>query len=112
MGKEKLKKVIKFIADNLRGNGIKVSKIVVFGSQITNNTNRNSDIDLIIVSDDFKNKDIIKRGRMTMDAEIQAIRKFRIPFDVLKMTKKEYNGGNTFMAEVAKEEGKVFYASH
>ncbi len=112
MGKERLKKIIKFIEDNLKDSGIRVSKIVVFGSQIKNSTNRNSDIDLIIVSDDFKNKDIIKRGRMTMDAEIQAIRKFRIPLDVLKMTRKEYSGGNTFMAEIAKVEGKVFYSSH
>ena len=112
MGKGKLKTVIKFIAHNLKDSGIKVSKIVVFGSQVKGKTNRHSDIDLIIISDSFRKKNFSERAKMTMNAEIEAIRKFKVPFDILTMTNKEYNGRDTFMAEAVKEEGKVLYVSH
>lgn len=112
MAKEKLRQIIKFLADNLKTSGVRVSKIVVFGSQARGDAHRDSDIDLIIISDAFKRKDIFKRARMTGSAEINAIRKFNVPFDILTMTNKEYSGGSTIMARIAKQEGKVFYSAN
>jgi predicted nucleotidyltransferase len=52
-----------------------------------------SDIDLILISNSFKNKNLIERSDLTMDAEIKTIRKFKIPLDILKMTSTEYQQG-------------------
>ena len=48
---------------------------------------------MIIISDDFKDKDIFERGNLTMRAELDTLNKFLIPLDILKMTNSEYKKG-------------------
>lgn len=80
-----------FLKQELARSGVKVSGIALFGSQLNTARGEKNDIDLIIISDEFKNKNIFKRGDITMEAELKTLRKFMIPMDVLKMTKEEFN---------------------
>jgi len=50
--------------DRLLQAGIKVQKIIVFGSQANGSGKVGSDIDIMVISDDFKNKDIFKRVKI------------------------------------------------
>jgi len=85
MYKNNIEKAIKFLEQCLKENGLNISKIILFGSQATETTD-NSDVDILIISDDFKNKDIFERARLTKDAEIKTIRKFMVPLDIVTLT--------------------------
>ena len=89
------KKTVTAIADFLKAEllqkGVKLSGVALFGSQLFGKSNPYSDIDLIIVSDNFRNKNIFERSEITMDAEIKALKKFQVQMDIFKMTDKEFN---------------------
>jgi len=93
----------------LKENGLNISKIILFGSQATETTD-NSDVDILIISDDFKNKDIFERARLTKDAEIKTIRKFMVPLDIVTLTSEEFENETSPVAEFAKN-GKIMFAA-
>ena len=93
MDKTTVTDIINFFKTELQFKGIKLRGIALFGSQLTGLSHSDSDIDLIIVSDNFQNKNIFERSDITMDIEIKAMKKFHVPMDILKMTDKEFNQG-------------------
>jgi predicted nucleotidyltransferase len=66
-----------------------VSQIILFGSQAKKNARKESDIDLIIVSESFRKKRLFSRIDMVGDAVAQTIYHFRVPIDVLLKTPEE-----------------------
>jgi predicted nucleotidyltransferase len=54
MAKRKVIEAIKFLESSLIDSGLNVSKIILFGSQAKGSQTKESDVDLIIISDDFK----------------------------------------------------------
>ena len=89
--KRKVETIVKYLAERLKKNGVHVSQIIVFGSQIKGTANSESDIDLIVVSADFYGKDIFKRVKMIGDAHAATIEKFMIPLDILLESPNEVN---------------------
>jgi predicted nucleotidyltransferase len=110
MAQKRAKEVVQFFYNCLKEQDLNVSRIIVFGSQAKGAATGESDIDIIIVSEDFKRKNIFKRADMTKDAEIRTIRKFMVPLDVITMTPEEYESKTSLMAEFA-HEGEVIYAN-
>lgn len=90
MDKTTVTAIITFLKAELQEKGIKLSGIALFGSQLLGTSHPDSDIDLIIVSDSFLNKNIFERSDITMDTEIKALKKFHVQMDIFKMTDKEY----------------------
>ncbi len=109
MAQKRAKEVVHFLSNCLKEKGLRVSKIIVFGSQAKGTATEESDIDIVIVSEDFKRKNIFKRADLTKDAEIRTIRKFMVPLDIITMTPEEYENKTTLMAEYA-QEGEVVFA--
>lgn len=99
---------INFIEKRLEEQGINVSKIILFGSHAKGAATPGSDIDIIIVSDDFVGKDLLERAQMTKEAEIAAIKKFMMPFDILTKTGAELEIEGSLIAEYA-QEGECVY---
>ncbi len=91
MVEKTITEIIQYLKQALIENGLFIDKIAVFGSYKKGNYTDQSDLDLIIITDIFRGKDIFERSEMTMDAEIKTLRKFMIPMDVLKMTNEEYD---------------------
>ena len=60
-GKNKLIKELKQFKDKIGGN-YRVEKVILFGSRLTGKIDESSDIDLIIVSEEFKDKGFLKRS--------------------------------------------------
>ncbi len=50
---------------------------------------KESDIDVVIISEKFRNKDILERVAMTKEAEIRTLKKFMIPLDIITLTPDE-----------------------
>lgn len=89
--KSKVVKVVNYFAERLRENGVKVSKIVVFGSHSKGAAGGNSDIDLIVVSESFRRKNLFKRAEMIGEAYEATITEFMIPMDIIMETPEEFN---------------------
>jgi uncharacterized protein len=89
MAKRKVKAAIEFFERCLREGGVTHAKIILFGSQAKGKATKESDIDVVIISEDFRNKDILERAAMTKDAEIRTLRKFMIPLDIVTLTPEE-----------------------
>jgi uncharacterized protein len=94
MDQETIKEVIVFLKQCLVKNGIQVDAIALFGSALHGDMNKESDIDLIIISSGFSNLDIFDRARLTMKSETETLRKFKIPMDILNLTPEEYEHSN------------------
>jgi len=110
MSENEIKKIIKFYIDCLKESGIKVSKAVLFGSRAKGTAKKESDIDVVIVSDAFKNKDIFERAEMIVKAEEKTMKKFVAPMDVILMTVNEYNRKDSLTAAAARQEGRLLYS--
>jgi predicted nucleotidyltransferase len=82
--------VIDYMHQTLVKHGMGDSHIALFGSFFHGNTHEDSDIDLIIVSKFFEDKDIFERIGMTMQPEMDVRRKYNVPMDILTMSPEEY----------------------
>ncbi len=110
MAKSKVIEAIRYFEERLKANKMSVSKILLFGSQARGNAFAESDVDIVLISRDFGNKDIYKRLELIKDAEIATIRKFMIPLDIVMMTPEEFKSGSSLVSEFAKH-GTVLTAA-
>jgi len=102
MVKDRVAEAVEFLAQCLEESSLEFSKIIVFGSQAKGIATEESDIDVVIISDDFREKDIFDRATLTKDAEIKTIKKFMLPLDIITMTPEEWEKGNSLITELAK----------
>ncbi len=84
MGKKEIKGIKKFLIKLKKDFG--VSRVVFFGSRANGNPKKYSDIDLIIVSDDFKNMNFFERVSKMYDYW-----DLDYPVDFLCYTNKEFD---------------------
>lgn len=110
MVKGKVKKIISFLEGSLRKNRLHVSKIVLFGSQAAGKASAESDIDLVIVSEDFRGRDIFERVRLIKEAEIMTIKKFMVPLDIITLTPEEFESGTSLVSDYIKGGEAVYQA--
>ena len=110
MAKRKIIAVIKFLERCLKEKDLNVSKIILFGSQATGKATEESDIDVVIISDDFRNKDIFERAVLTKEAEIRTIKKYMIPLDIITLTPEEFESETSLISGYAKN-GKIVYTT-
>lgn len=110
MAKSKALEAVGFFEKRLMEKKLNISKIILFGSQAEGKGHAESDVDIVLISEDFKNKSIFKRLELIKEAEIATIKKFMIPLDVIMMTPEEFEGGTSLVSEYAKN-GKVLFAA-
>lgn len=77
--------VIRDFAEALKEQGLKVDKIILFGSQARGDAREDSDIDLLVVSPDFVKMPFLKR----LEVLGTAIAKVRKPIEPLACTPDE-----------------------
>ena len=109
MAKSKTLAAVKFFEKQLKAKKVNVAKIILFGSQARGTASAESDVDIVLISKDFRNKGIFKRLALIKEAEIATINKYMIPFDVVMMTPDEFASGTSLVSEYAKN-GKVLSA--
>lgn len=102
MDKNTVLEAILFMERTLRADGLNVDKMILFGSHAGATATKESDIDVAIISEDFEDKDIFERIEMTKNAEIQTIRKYMIPLDVITLSSGELQSESSLIAAYAK----------
>lgn len=90
MDKATINEIIQYLKELLVNNGLNLDSIALFGSALSGKMQIDSDIDLIIISSDFRNKDIFERSQMTMKPEIATLKKYKVSMDIINLTPEEY----------------------
>ena len=111
MVKKSIVKAGEDLKDWLEGRGVTVSKIILLGSHARGRTHKESDVDFIIVSEDFRGKDIFDRAGLIGDVEYLTVKKFKLPLDLLLKTPEEIQAGASVTAEYIEKEGVVVWAA-
>jgi len=89
----------------LANQGIRASRIILFGSYVRGDWHEGSDIDLAIVSPDFEGKGFWERVEMLA----QAICEVWLPIEALAYTPAEWEEGESLAIDFAKQ-GEVVYS--
>jgi predicted nucleotidyltransferase len=110
MDKNTVLEAILFMENTLKTDGLNVDKMIIFGSHARAAATKESDIDVAIISQDFEDKDIFERIEMTKNAEIQTIKKYLLPLDIITLSPEELRNENSLIAAYAKK-GKVVFSA-
>jgi len=92
---------VKFLEQCLREAGLSDLQVVLFGSHALGMGTGESDVDVAIISSSFEGKDVFERARLTRDAEMRAMERFALPFDIVTLTPQEYQS-DSLMASFIK----------
>ncbi len=108
MAKRKIIKIKKALIELLKEIGITVDKIIIFGSY-AKEEKEDSDVDIIVVSKAFRNKDIFDIVYLTKDIHWNLIEKVMKPFDIVYYSDIEWEKGHSLIINEAKEKGEIIY---
>jgi uncharacterized protein len=86
--------------------GINISKLILYGSYARGDYPEGSDIDLILISEDFKNHDYWAR----IDILSEAIYDVFAPIEVVGFTPEEWDTKTSQLYDYARQ-GEVLYAA-
>lgn len=114
MDRKKINRVIKIYLKDL-SKLIKVEKAILFGSAVTGQINRDSDIDLLILSAAFAKMSVIDRFDLLVAAR-QSVETQMMPMDIFGLTPQEYDQGNSLsvvgeIRETGREVKRNFWPS-
>ncbi|MBS3772419.1 MAG: nucleotidyltransferase domain-containing protein [Bacteroidales bacterium] len=102
---KKISEIVKKFKLYLGNMGVKVDRMILFGSYAEGTNREGSDIDIVVISEDFNNMDILRRLETIGLALARA--KIMEPVEALGYTEKEFSakGSGTFLGEEVKEKG-------
>jgi len=110
MPKRKTATIKKIIVKLLEKKGININKIVVFGSCLKSSFGEDSDIDIIIVSNDFRDKDIFERVELLSGLHREFVKAIKRPLDIMYYSDKEWEEGHSLIINSAKMNGELIYS--
>jgi len=88
----------------LESMGIRVKKIILYGSHASGTAREHSDLDLVVVSSDFRDMDLWERLCLLGEARMGIRKK---PMEILGLTEEEFEseGEGTFIGNEVKAKG-------
>lgn len=104
MDKEAVLKVVRDFGRALEAESVKPQKIILFGSYSTGTQHEGSDIDVVVISEDFAGKDYWER----IDVLAAAIAVVWQPIEAIAMTPQEWESGESRIVDFARN-GEVVY---
>ncbi len=104
MDKEAVLRIISDFGKALEAENIRPQKIILFGSYSTGTQREGSDIDLVVISDDFTGKGYWER----IDLLAAAIATVFQPIEAIAMTPQEWQSGDSLITDYARN-GEVVY---
>ncbi|MBU1122845.1 MAG: nucleotidyltransferase domain-containing protein [Candidatus Omnitrophota bacterium] len=105
MVKEKQKVAVNLIKDILKEKGIRVSKVIIFGSRVSGKALKDSDLDIVILSKDFEGKDIFEKVKMARGLHRKLVKQLLMPLDILYYSPLEWKNNISPIIEIAKKQG-------
>ena len=90
----------------LQKRGIKIERIVLYGSYAAGTQQAGSDIDLVVIANDFSGMDYWQRIGLLSDAIYEVFK----PIEAVAMTRAEWERGESFIVDFARN-GEVVFAA-
>ncbi|AQV02280.1 nucleotidyltransferase domain-containing protein [Desulfococcus multivorans] len=90
----------------IEARGIRASRIILYGSYAAGAQQAGSDIDIVVISEDFAGKGYWER----IDILTDAVYEIFAPLEATALTPDEWDQGDTFIADFARD-GEVLYAA-
>ena len=106
MDKNAVVEIVDRFRRGLEARGIRPQKVILYGSHATGVATEVSDIDVVVISSDFFGKGYWERVEVLSDV----IYEIFAPLDAVAMTPDEWEGGESFVADFARN-GEVLYAA-
>lgn len=95
--------IITAYKERLKALGVKAKKIILYGSHASGKAREDSDLDLVVVSDDFRDMDLWERLCLLGRAR----KGIKRPMEILGLTEEEYESDqcDTFIRDEVKLKG-------
>lgn len=106
MDKDTVLEILSRFKRALDSKGIRISKLILFGSYAKGTQREGSDIDIVVVSEDFTGKNSWERIDILTDAIYEVFE----PIEAIAMTPEEWEKGDSAVVQYSKT-GKVVYAA-
>ena len=104
MDKKTVLEIISSFRKAIESKGIKINKLILFGSYATGRYREDSDIDVVVISQDFNDKGYWERIDILSSAIYQVFQ----PIEAVAMTPEEWERGKSMLVDYAKG-GEVVY---
>lgn len=106
MDKESVLKIIGQFHQGIEARGIRPLKLILYGSHASKTDRDDSDIDIVVISDDFAGKDYWERVDILSDV----IYEIFAPIEAVALTQDEWDRGDSFVTDFACN-GEVLFAA-
>jgi predicted nucleotidyltransferase len=106
MDKRTVVEIVGRFRDAIEARGIRLFKIILFGSYASDTQHEGSDIDLVVISEDFNDRSYWER----IDILSDTIYEIFAPIEATALTPDEWERGDSFIIDFA-ENGEVLYAA-
>ena len=106
MDKATVIKIVDQFYLGINARGIKPQKLILYGSYASGANVEGSDIDIVVISDDFIGKDYWER----IDILSDTIYEIFAPIEAVAMTQEEWDRGDLFVTDFARN-GEVLFAA-
>jgi len=105
---EKIIEITKnILKENFKTRRLRLNKLILFGSYAGKSFTKESDVDLIIVSSDFRNKSLSKRVKIMLGLNRELVRHLKKPVDTFYYSDEEWNKEESLIINEAKKKGIV-----
>lgn len=105
MDKSAVLAIIQDFRKVMESKSIKIKKIVLYGSYASGKYREGSDIDLVVISDDFRDKGYWERIDLLSGAIYEVFK----PIEAVAMTSEEWEQKDSMIADFA-QDGEVVFA--
>lgn len=106
MDKTAVIKIVDRFYQKIKARGIRPLKLILYGSYSTDTNWEGSDIDIVVISDDFIGKGYWER----IDILTDVIYEIFEPIEAVAMTQEEWDKGELFVTDFARD-GEVLFAA-
>jgi len=106
MDKASVLKIASQFQKGLEASGIRPHKMILYGSFASGADREGSDINLVVISDDFNGKDYWER----IDIMADVIYEIFAPIEAVALTQAEWDQGDLFITDFARN-GEVLFAA-
>jgi uncharacterized protein len=96
--------IITRLRKGVEARGIRLQKVILYGSYARGSSQEGSDIDVVVISDDFNGKTYWER----IDILAEAIYEIFAPIEAVAMTPEEWDRGDSFITDIARN-GELLY---
>ena len=106
MDKAAVIKIVDKFYQKIKARGIRPLKLILYGSYANDTNWEGSEIDIVVISDDFIGKDYWER----IDILADVIYEIFAPIEAVAMTQEEWDKGELFVTDFARD-GEVLFAA-